>query len=81
MNLSNRKLKYGAAALVLVLALLAWWLLRSNPNVRKVRELQAAMRQLPPEQRPGLSTPGTDLGGGGGGSRRWGIKGRWKKQP
>jgi hypothetical protein len=38
-------------------------------------------RELPPDERPGLGTPGTDLGGGGGGSRRWGIKGRWKKQP
>src|SRR5262249_30292976 len=51
MNLLTRKWRYGAGVLLLLLAMLAWWLLRTNPNVRKVRELQAAMRQLPPEQR------------------------------
>jgi len=55
MNLSNRKWRYAAAA-VPVLLVLAWWLFRPNANVRKVRAMQAAMspekmRDLPPDER------------------------------
>jgi hypothetical protein len=36
-------------------------------------------RELPPEQRPELGTPGLGIGGSGGGARRWGIKAIPKK--